>query len=150
MKIIVKAMVVALFALTIVGCGCEKATDDKSSIDKNSNNVITPDKISREETDFEKLDQKVVGYRRDGEFYYEISIYFDQDNATNAVMTVVCPDSETAITMRNAMQNFNQNDEVYYNGKTVVYTYNENEFPYKSLSKEETIQLLTSDNFLIK
>lgn len=150
MNWIAKVIVLATFAFMVIGCGCEKGTDNKSSIDKNSNKTIVPDQISRDKEDFEKLEQKVVGYYQDGDYYYEISVYFEKDKATNAVMTVVCPDVEAAIVMQNAMQNFNQNDQVYYKGKTVVYTYNESKFPYKDLSKEKTIELLTTDNFTIK
>lgn len=148
MKLMLKVFMVLIFTFSVVGCGCEKKDkDNNSSID---NKQVIPDKISREENDFEKLDQKVVGYYQDGDYYYEIIVYFDKDKATNAVMTVVCPNVDSAVIMKNAMQNFNQNDEVYYKGKTVVYTYNEEEFPYKNLSKEETINILKTDNFKIK
>ncbi len=147
-KNLLKVFALVTLSLVIVGCGCENKTkDNQSSSDKK---IIKPDQVSRDKMDFEKLNEKITGFRQDNDYYYEVIVYYENTKAKNSVMTIVCPDKESAKLMYEAMKVSDQNADVDYNEKTVVYTYNENYFPFKGLSKEETRNNLLAEGFTIK
>ena len=146
MKKALKLCVLSLIVVSVIGCGNDKK-DKPSALDPTSKKE---EGTSQFQNDFEPLKEKLVGTKKESEYDYEITVYFEKEQTKNAVMRITCPDVESASMMREALQNAGIAKQAVSNGNLITYDYEDEAFVYKEMTKEQAKTALETEGYEVK
>lgn len=153
MKKIFSIFVIAIMMLAVSGCGCEnkKEKEQPSSTDNPSS---VPQKVelkedSREEKDFESLDDRLTLFMVQGNIKYTMIVYFKDGKANNGVVQMECPSEQIAIDMYSSHRNDDMYEDVVIDGNMVSYDFSEKGFVYKNMTKDEATESLVGQGYKV-